>query len=73
MIYTLELKKNIITKYQKGESVSNLSKYYSIPKTSIYNWIDKQKDKSFQELSISKRQIYDYQRKIDKLDRENKI
>ena len=49
MIYTLELKKNIIAKYQKGESVSNLSKYYSIPKTSIYNWIDKQ----------SKRQLKD--------------
>jgi len=73
MIYTLELKKRIIKKYQKGESVSNLSKYYSIPKTSIYNWIDKHTDKSIQELTTSKRQIYDYQRKIEKLDRENQI
>ena len=35
--------------------------------------LTKQKDKSFQELSISKRQIYDYQRKIEKIDRENQI
>ena len=57
----------------KGESVSNLSKYYSIPKTSIYNWIDKHSDKSIQELTTSKRQIYDYQRMIEKLNRENQI
>ena len=73
MIYTLKLKKSIIKKYKEGESVSKLSKDYTISKSSIYNWIDKLLDKSFQELSISKRQIYDYQKKIEKLDRENQI
>jgi transposase InsO family protein/transposase-like protein len=73
MNYTLELKKRIIKKYQKGESVSNLSKYYNIPRTSIYNWINKLSKKSFHELSISKRQLYEYQRKIEKLNRENQI
>lgn len=73
MIYTLEFKKRIITKFQEGESVSNLSKYHSIPRTSIYNWINILQKKSFHELSISKRQLYEYQRKIEKLDRENQI
>ena len=57
MNYTLELQKRITKKYQKGESVSNLSKYYNIPRTSIYNWINKLSKKSFHELSISKRQL----------------
>lgn len=73
MNYTLELKKRIIKKYKEGESVSELSKYYSIPRTSIYNWINKLSKKSFHELSISKRKLNDYQRKIEKLNRENQI
>ncbi|MFH5880852.1 IS3 family transposase [Liberiplasma polymorphum] len=73
MSYTIEFKNIIIKNYMNGKSVSELSKYYNVPRSSIYNWIDKHTDKSLKEFSISKCKISEYQRTIDKLDKENKI
>ena len=73
MSYPKDFKINILENYRKGISVSELSNRYSIPRSSIYNWLDNLVDKPLGELKLSKRQLYDNRSKLEKLDRENQI
>lgn len=41
--YTPELKKEILDKFQKGQSGDSLAREYNISRNTIFNWIKKQK------------------------------
>jgi transposase len=62
--YIAELKTEIIDRYKSGETITNLSKEYSIPRTSIYHWIDMFVEKPAKEFSLTKRNVYDTQFKL---------
>lgn len=71
--YSNELKSKIIEHYKKGLSISNLSKEYSTPRTTIYHWIDMEVEKPVQEFSLTRREVYDNQFKLERLELINMI
>ncbi|MFK5883285.1 MAG: IS3 family transposase [Candidatus Izemoplasma sp.] len=73
MNYTLELKMDIVEKYAQGESVTKISREFSIPRNSIYYWIENLKKKDIKEHLMSKRKLRDDQVKLDRVIRENDI
>jgi putative transposase len=71
--YASELKIELIERYKSGETITNLSKEYNIPRTSIYHWIDMLVEKPAKELSLTKRNVYDTQFKLERLELINDI
>ncbi|MFA5037287.1 MAG: IS3 family transposase [Candidatus Izemoplasmatales bacterium] len=73
MKYTIELKSKIIELFNNGMSITMLSKEFNIPRTSIYHWIDLFVEKPVNEFSLTKRNIYDNQIKLERLELINTI
>ena len=71
--YASELKIELIERYKSGETITNLSKKYSIPRTSIYHWVDMLVEKPAKEFSLTKRNVYDIQFKLERLELINDI
>jgi transposase-like protein len=73
MNYTLEFKKNIVKKYQQQISVTEISREYEIPRSSIYNWINLYLEKPIEEFNISKKQYNSLIIKMNRIKDEHKI
>jgi len=73
MIYTLEFKKSIVEKYQQQISVTDLSKEFEIPRSSIYNWIDLYSEKPTEDINISKKQYNSLITKMNRIKDEHKL
>lgn len=71
--YTSELKKEIINQYKKGKSITKLSKEFKIPRTTIYHWVDMEVEKPINEFSLTRRDVYESQFKLERLELINKI
>lgn len=73
MTYTLEFKKSIVEKYQQQISVTEISKEYEIPRSSIYNWITLYLEKPIEEINVSKKQYNSLISKMNRMKNEHKI
>lgn len=73
MNYTLEFKKSIVEKYQQQISVTDLSKKYEVPRSSIYNWIDLYLEKPIEDINISKKQFNSLISKMNRMKDEYKL
>lgn len=73
MKYKSVLKIELVNQYKKGLSISNLSKKYNIPRTTIYHWVDMEVEKPVQEFSLTRRDVYDNQFKLERLELINTI
>lgn len=73
MKYTSDLKTEIIDLYKKGWNITKLSNKFKIPRTTIYHWIDMQIEKPLNEFSLTRRDVYDNQFKLERLELINTI
>lgn len=73
MKYTTELKIEIANQYKVGKSITKLSNEFKIPRTTIYHWVDMQVEKPLNEFSLTKRDVYDSQFRLERLELINKI
>ena len=73
MKYTTELKIEIANQYKVGKSITKLSNEFKIPRTTIYHWVDMQVEKPLNEFSLTRRDVYDSQFKLERLELINKI
>lgn len=73
MKYTSDLKTEIIDLYKKGWNITKLSNIFKIPRTTIYHWIDMQIEIPLNEFSLTRRDVYDNQFKLERLELINTI
>jgi len=73
MKYTSDIKTEIIDLYRKGCIITKLSTDFKIPRTTIYHWIDPHVEKPLNEFSLTRRDVYDSQFKLERLELINKI
>lgn len=73
MKYTTELKIEIVNQYKVGKSITKLSNEFKIPRTTIYHWVDMEVEKPINEFSLTRRDVYESQFKLERLELINKI
>lgn len=73
MNYTLEFKKSIVEKYQQQISVTEISREYEIPRSTIYNWIDLHIERDLTDFKTSKQKILNDKAKLTRFKNENEI
>ena len=66
--YTNQFKKQIVSLYNNGKSVSDIVKEYSITRASIYNWIKKYNSTGSFNSEDNKSEE---QKKLERLEKEN--
>jgi putative transposase len=73
MNYPIESKNSIIEEYKNGKSVSELIREFQVPRSTIYNWIDINSEKPFEELFISKHKLKQLKEQLERTLHERTI
>ncbi len=65
------LKQKVLELYDSGEKITHIAKKYCISRSTLYNWLNErtENDKTKKSLSLTKREYFEQNRKVERLEK----